>query len=267
MKNETSPNSLKTIKADKVKKGQHQEGESDVHSLGRGIVCDTETRGYATPQGKSPLEILINASEGFIALWAKNTTLRWRFRERSVSHFENPLAAKEEIRNLFGEALEAWGDAAPIRFTEDNDVWDFEIVMRQADECNPQGCVLASAFFPDAGRHELVLYPRLFQQVRKEQIDTFIHEIGHIFGLRHFFAKLSETRWKSEIFGTDGAFSIMNYGELSELSDNDKNDLRLLYKLVWTGKLSEINGTPIRMVKPYHLSGIASEEHLAVVHV
>jgi hypothetical protein len=46
------------------------------------------------------------------------------------------------------------------------------------------GCVLASAFFPDAGRHELVIYPRMFAQNRKEPVDTLIHEIGHTFKLR-----------------------------------------------------------------------------------
>ena len=65
----------------------------------------------------------------------------------------------------------------------------------------------------------------MFTQARKEQVDTFIHEIGHIFGLRHFFANVSETAWPSEIFGRHENFSIMNYGALSELTDADKDDL------------------------------------------
>jgi hypothetical protein len=73
--------------------------------------------------------------------------------------------------------------------------------MRTGDNCTPSGCVLASAFFPDSGRHQLVLYPKMFSQSKKEQIETLIHEIGHIFGLRHFFANVSETVWPSEIFG------------------------------------------------------------------
>lgn len=241
-----------------------REAESQVHVLAPGIVCDTEPRGYATPQGRSPLEILVDASEGFIPLWAKDTKLRWRFRERSMNHFANPAAAKNEIRNLFGEALLAWGTAAPIKFTEDKDVWDFEIVMRQADNCSAGGCVLASAFFPDAGRHKFILYPKMFTQSRKEQVDTFIHEIGHIFGLRHFFAKISETAWPAEIFGTHSKFSIMNYGNLSELTAEDKEDLRRLYQLTWSGSLTQINGTPIRLVKPYHTLAVASDSIVAI---
>lgn len=228
--------------------------EPVLHALGQGIVCDTDRRGHAIPQGASPDRIVLDASEGFIPLWARNTTLRWRFRARSFEYFANPTAAKDEIRRLFAAAVMAWGSAAPVTFTEDEDVWDFEIVMRSADDCNPGGgCVLASAFFPDSGRHHLQMYPRLFTQARREQVDTFIHEIGHIFGLRHFFANISESAWPSEIFGTHSKFSIMNYGTLSELTSADKDDLRRLYQLTWAGWLTQINGTPIRFVRPYHM--------------
>ncbi len=44
----------------------------------------------------------------------------------------------------------------------------------------------------------------------------------------------------------------MNYGELSELTDDDKNDLMQLYQLVWNGELTHINGTPIRLVEPFN---------------
>lgn len=241
--------------------------ESRVHLLGPGIVCDTEPRGHATPRGRSPLEIVLDASEGFIPLWAQDMTLRWRFRESSMNNFANPSAAKAEIRALFAEALLAWGLAAPVRFTEDEDLWDFEIVMRSADDCNATGCVLASAFFPDSGRHKFVLYPKMFTQTREEQVDTFIHEIGHVFGLRHFFANISETAWPSEIFGTHSKFSIMNYGSLSELTIDDTNDLRRLYQLAWGGSLTQINGTPIRLVKPYHTVALAPENMVSIGQV
>lgn len=200
-----------------------------------------------------PHRLVLDASEGFIPLWARDSTLHWRFRERSLDYFADPAAASAEIRNLIADALLQWGSSAPVTFKEDTDLWDFEIVMRHADECNPGGgCVLASAFFPDSGRHQLNLYPKLFTQSRKEQVDTFIHEIGHAFGLRHFFALVSESAWPAEIFGTHSKFSIMNYGVLSELTSADKDDLTRLYQLAWGGSLTHINGTPIRLVKPYH---------------
>jgi len=241
-----------------------QEQENRVHVLGPGIICDTEPRGHATPEGRSPLEIVVDASEGFIPLWATDVTLRWRFRESSMALFANPEDAKVEIRNLFGEALLAWDKAAPVAFTEDVDVWDFEVVVKSGDNCTPSGCVLASSFFPDTGRHQLMLYPKMFTQSRKEQVDTLIHEIGHVFGLRHFFAQISEKAWPSEIFGTHSKFSIMNYGSLSELTSEDKNDLTRLYQSIWAGSLTDINGTPIRLFKPYHVAAIAPDSILAL---
>lgn len=230
-----------------------RQAEPQIHVFGHGVICDTDTRGYATPENRDPREIVVDASEGFIPLWTKDMTLRWRFQEHSMSFFEAPEAAKTAIKELLRDALLAWGDAVPVRFAQQDDAWDFEIVTREADRCNINGCVLASAFFPDAGRHELRLYPRMFTQSRKEQVDTLIHEIGHAFGLRHFFANISETEWPSQIFGTHKPFSIMNYGNQSELTDEDKKDLKQLYQMAWSGELTTINGTPIRLVQPFHV--------------
>ncbi len=83
-----------------------------------------------------------------------------------------------------------------------------------------------------------------------------VHELGHVFGLRHFFAKISEEAWPSEIFGEHNPFSIMNYGNKSVLTDADRNDLHNLYQRVWCGDLIEINGTPIHLVTPFHAAGI-----------
>ena len=225
---------------------------SQVHVFGRGVVCITDTRGHSTPRGASPAKIVVDASEGFIPLWARDTTLRWRFEERSMRSFKNPTAAKAAIEKLLGAALLAWDDAAPVKFAKRTDAWDFEIVTRRSDDCDINGCVLASAFFPDAGRHKLTIYPKMFEQSMKEQVETLVHEIGHVFGLRHFFANLSETAWRSEIFGTHKPFSIMNYGSKSVLTPEDKADLKRLYQKVWSGELKQINGTRIRLVRPFH---------------
>jgi Metallo-peptidase family M12B Reprolysin-like len=244
-----------------------REIESQLHPFGDGIICDTDTKGYAEPGNRSPLELAVDATQGFIPLWERGVTLRWRFQEHSMSIFADPDAAKAEIKALLGESLVKWGDSAPVRFTQQDDAWDFEVAVMEGDQCTPTGCVLARAFFPDAGRHDLVLFPKMFTQSRKEQVDTFIHEFGHTFGLRHFFANISETRWRSEIFGTHKPFSIMNYGSQSELSDDDKSDLKRLYQMVWSGELTEINGTPIRFMQPFHTAGVLPVSSVASEHV
>lgn len=222
-----------------------------LHVIADGVVCGTEGRGHATPGGRPPAEIVVDATEGFIPLWRAGSMLRWRFQERSFAFAADPQGNQATVVELMSEALLRWGSAAPVRFTRDSDLWDFEVVLRNAPDCSPQGCVLASAFFPDAGRHELTIYPTMFDQVREEQIETLIHEFGHVFGLRHFFANVSETAWRSETFGTHSPFSIMNYGPMSTLTDADLQDLAELYRLAWDGRLADINGTPIRFVRPY----------------
>jgi hypothetical protein len=216
-----------------------------------GVICGTETVGFPTPQGRSPNELVVDASEGFIPLWAADTILRWRFQPQAMMAFEDPTAARAALRQLFGDALLLWGEAAPVRFAEREDAWDFEISVRRQDDCDGGGCVLASAFFPDGGRHELVIYPKMLQQPRAEQLETLAHEVGHVFGLRHFFAKVSETAWPSEIFGEHKPFSIMNYGANSTMTDTDRRDLKELYRLARSAALTHINGTPIRLVRAF----------------
>lgn len=233
------------------KKQSDEDPKVHVYGKNNDVVCITDKPGQKTPKKRSLLEIVLHAADGFIPLWAENTKLYWRFQENSMQQFENPTAAKAMIRGLMAESLLRWGDAAPVKFIERDENWDFEVVLRDSDRCSINGCVLATAFFPDAGRHELVIYPKMLKQPREEQIDTLIHEFGHVFGLRHFFAKIREVWAKAEIFGKHDEFSIMNYGAKSQLTDADKEDLKRLYASVRSGKLTAINGTQIKQMSPF----------------
>ena len=220
--------------------------ENKVHVF-RGHVCDTEHRGHI----KSAIELIVDAKDGFIPVWQQNAVLRWRFQARSLLSYRYPDRIKAAVRTLFAQAVSAWGDAAPIRFAEDEDAWDFQIAVRDADSCSPMGCTLASAFFPGEAQQELVIYPLMFRQAANEQMETLAHEIGHIFGLRHFFALEEETARPAEPFGVQREVSIMNYGDKSTLTDTDRADLKRLYAMIWSGELQDINRTPIRQMKPF----------------
>lgn len=222
-----------------------------LHVYSKHIVCITDSRGYPQPDNKDLIEIRLDASNGFIPLWEQGVTLNWRFSKSFGSYFAKPDLAKAGVKKLLGEAILAWQDACPIKFHENNDAWDFEIAMHQ-ENCDASGCVLASAFFPSPGQNIFYIYPTMFKQSYQEQVETMAHEIGHIFGLRHFFANITEKEWASEHFGTENEFSIMNYGDKSELTINDIKDLKSLYQLVWSGQLTEINGTKIKLFNSYH---------------
>ena len=222
---------------------------------GGAIVCVTEDRGQPKDRDVRRNEIVVGIGN-LIPLWAANVTLNWRFNPRSFSAFAQPDAAKSKIRALFDRALDLWEDARPVNFAEREQGWDFEIVVRNAPDCDTAGCVLASSFFPDGGRHKLTIYPTMFDQDEKEQVETLIHELGHVFGLRHFFANISETQSPSEIFGTHVEFTIMNYGPDSKLTSADKSDLKKLYQLARSGELRAVNGTPIKLVRPFSSIGL-----------
>jgi hypothetical protein len=104
-----------------------------------------------------------------------------------------------------------------------------------------------------------VLFPTLFEHPRSEQVETLAHELGHIFGLRHFFAQVSEDAFPSEVFGTHSRFSIMNYGEDSAMTEADRSDLKALYSMVWSEEMIEINGTRIRLTRPFSEGRISAE--------
>ena len=94
------------------------------------------------------------------------------------------------------------------------------------------------------------IYPTMFQLSAEEQVATLVHEIGHTFGLRHYFAQ--DEGIAAVLFGSDNRFSIMNYNAESVMTDTDRNDLKALYKSVWDGSLTKIRNLPVRLFKPFH---------------
>ncbi|KAF9923837.1 hypothetical protein BGZ67_009625 [Mortierella alpina] len=201
---------------------------------------------------RNPREISVG-THGLIPLWAEGCTLKYRINERTL---QQSGRNKREIIELFNKAIVLWGDAAPIKFKEDSLTWDFEVIVRKYSDCNQTGCVLASAFFPGAGQEKFEIYPTMFEQSEAEQVETMLHELGHVFGLRHWFAKVEdgldpESGWKSHVFGSDDPVTIMNYDDNSRFTENDKKDLKELYRQAWSGELTQINKTPVVLFKPY----------------
>ena len=56
----------------------------------------------------------------------------------------------------------------------------------------------------------------------------------------------------------------MNYGEDSEMTPDDRADLKRLYDKVWAGEITKINGTPIKLVKPFHTIADQMESMMAI---
>jgi len=154
------------------------------------------------------------------------------------------------------DAIAAWEDAAPVRFAESRRDWDFELAVLRRNDCDDGGCTLASAFFPEPVRQRLLVYPSMFDYDRAEQVATLVHELGHVFGLRHWFADKDSEEMKSPslAFGSKSPFTIMNYGSRSKLTRADRNDLRRLYEAAWSADPHAILGKMVRLVAAPHIA-------------
>ncbi|QDU23395.1 reprolysin-like metallopeptidase [Urbifossiella limnaea] len=212
------------------------------------VVCSTEQR--TDPN----LPIVVGGEAPEVRLWVAGTVLRWRCRKASFVFFSEPKKAMDGVKKLVTKAMGAWGAAAPVKLAYDEDDWDFEVVMNPADNRVGGGYTLARAFFPGGAQRMLMLYPRLFSLPETGVVATLCHELGHVFGLRHFFA-VEQEGGTAVPFGEHRPKTIMNYGPNSTLTAADKADLARLYKEARAGTLTKLGRWPVKLVKPSTAGG------------
>ena len=106
----------------KTKKAYSATRKRVVHELGKGRICTTDVPGLR----RSPLDLVLDASEGFIPLWEQGKVLRWEFERTSLEMIDNSSEVKAYVRGILEEALLEWGSSAPIGFTESNSASDFK---------------------------------------------------------------------------------------------------------------------------------------------
>jgi hypothetical protein len=214
------------------------------------IRCATDPPSKA---GSHP-EVVVDLARNKVPLWAQGTIVNWRFHDESFERYGDAQRMKHRVARLMQEAINAWGSVAPVQFEQSVDAWDFEIYMRQRRDCQNDGCVLASAFFPSSRRERMVLYPSLLEYDEAEQLSTLVHEIGHIFGLSHFFAQTDagEREFPSLVFGKHSRLTIMNYGSDSRLTEADRRDLARLYDAAWSADPEAEIGKKVHLLKARH---------------
>jgi hypothetical protein len=109
--------------------------------------------------------------------------------------------------------------------------------------------VLASAFFPNEVDDLLVYDFALVSPTWRPRLkNTFLHELGHVIGLRHEFAIVADERGHgpegqgAKQFGSKNPHSVMSYDDINEIQDTDKTDVKAFYKL---RNRSKIGGSKI----------------------
>jgi len=210
-----------------------------------------------TEKAESFNKLVLNVEAGrrkFVKLWAQGVTLRWRYAAGSVTTGAVSPAAFE---SAFKTAYSKWING-PVKIegpvTGD---YDFEVKLDEKDypvfndDGSLRGYVLASAFFPSSPQDERVfhVYPRSVSSL----VSTLEHEIGHVFGLRHYFG-LSEGGVAYFRHDSLNPQSIMNYGANSVLTAKDISDLRDLYQQVWSRTLTYVKDVETRVKVPIQLT-------------
>jgi hypothetical protein len=141
----------------------------------------------------------------------------------------------------FQAAADEWNAinfGVTINHTTDRAKANFVLVYYKPNSTDRDANVVASAFFPNRVR-DLRCYDLALTDAdeRKNLRNTFLHEIGHIIGLRHEFAikgdklgNASEGQGAKQ-FGSENEHSVMSYDPINNIQDTDKHDIVEFYKL------------------------------------
>jgi hypothetical protein len=143
--------------------------------------------------------------------------------------------------NSFEAAAKEWNDikfGVTITRTTDRAKANFVLVYYKPDPSDKKAKdVTASAFFPNQVKDLRCYNLSLTDEwCRGHLKNTFLHEIGHIIGLRHEFAikgnrtRLPEKNGATQ-FGSLNQWSVMSYTEEQYIQETDKEDVLKFYKL------------------------------------
>ncbi|KIL88613.1 hypothetical protein FAVG1_07860 [Fusarium avenaceum] len=145
------------------------------------------------------------------------------------------FAAKE-----FQAAADTWAELETgVTFSEttDRDSANFYIVYKVNTGSDERGA-LAQAFFPHEVDEDVIVYSFAFEGENKSILkEIFLHEIGHIFGLRHEFAIEGDSDGNkpegegAKLFMEKNEYSVMSYKFPPRIQDSDRTQTVAFYKL------------------------------------
>jgi len=153
----------------------------------------------------------------------------------------------EYTATAFQQAADEWnaiGFGLNIIRTTDRALANFVVkyIKPEVDEG-----ALASAFFPNQV-DDVLVYDKTLVEPKWRAIlkNSFLHEIGHIIGLRHEFA-IKRDRFgngpeqtPSKQFGSKNPDSVMSYEDINNIQETDKHDVKEFYKLPNNSKIGGV---------------------------
>ncbi|KAI0384378.1 hypothetical protein F5Y04DRAFT_248222 [Hypomontagnella monticulosa] len=166
--------------------------------------------------------------------WKKGSIITFNVNHHSFEH--NTEHANFAATSL-EHAAKRWNKGkfgVKLKRVRDDEDCVFQLVYSAGAGANPGR--LAEAFFPGdpLHKHRLLVYQQAFDRLSGDydlMTNIFCHELGHILGLRHEFAKM-ETEPSVQL-GKDNPLSIMEYGPLGQMHihQDDYAEIREFYNL------------------------------------
>jgi len=209
-------------------------------------VCYTTdySQSFTEPR---PNEINVG-EDGIIRRWPKDAILKYHIYLESC-----PEEHRENVEQSFHAAVNVMNQKGKGHWPTFEHVADaaaavFQVSYKDKAD-NPSAKPFASAFFPGAVDRTVFVYARALKaKYIGSHVPMFLHELGHILGLRHEFAPEQETTNSCVTIGERNPLSFMNYfkhlGQL-ELQDSDVEQLKEFY-----GKEGSFQDYKIKVKEP-----------------
>ncbi|KAF7596648.1 hypothetical protein BBP40_000570 [Aspergillus hancockii] len=182
-------------------------------------------RYHCVTDAPDPLGLQIGLNGG-IPRWKAGSTVQFAAFEGGYPTVNDAYYAAQ----MLNKAAEDWNELElPVTFKWVEDINDAAFVLEYGGDA---GGTLARAFFPDAKELNTVqVYKTAFDPLNvKGMKDVFVHELGHVLGLRHEHAP--ELEGDTITIGKRNRNSVMGYLQFPpKMQESDKDDVRKFYSI------------------------------------
>ncbi|KAL7948360.1 hypothetical protein V8C42DRAFT_342404 [Trichoderma barbatum] len=232
LKNNVTGSALKTIPADSDMKNVPRNVAAMLHPSSSALLavpqsrytCMTEEKLPIRPSQKSDPFSLWIGLYGDIPRWKKGQVVQFA---ALAGGYPTPEHATFAAYKLNLAAMEWNSLDIGVTFKWVTDIEDACFVLTYGGD---EGSTLARAFFPnDKDLNALFVYQRAFdEKTSPYQSNIFLHELGHVLGLRHEFAAKEGGAVK---FGAANPKSVMSYVFPPNLQESDAASATAFYNM------------------------------------
>lgn len=200
------------------------------------------------PEGHSDTPSIVVGVGPIVPRWdvsQANTTLKFFVRADTFSSVDDANHAAQ----AFQQAADEWNSLSlGIRISKSATKGNANFDLVYAVNNGPsEAGRYAEAFFPHQADADVIVTEFALSAKEKNILkNVFLHEIGHILGLRHEFAIAKEGMGAVQ-FMQRNPKSVMSYSPIPTLQQSDKDGVREFYRL---GNGVKVVGSPITDFKP-----------------